>query len=76
VKNILYTRENVRMDIRSLGHAIVETLEPETFSLDPNTLVLRNRGNLDVQAFLTATKNESLEDLKNVKFTRWICLSH
>jgi hypothetical protein len=62
------------MDIRSLGNAVIETIEPETFSLDPNTLVLRNRGNLDVRAFLSATKNESLEDLKKVTFPKphWV----
>jgi len=69
VKKIHYTRENVRMDIRSIGNALIETLEPETFSLDPDTLLLRNCGNLTVQAFLTATENESLEDLKKVTFT-------
>jgi hypothetical protein len=57
------------MDIRSLGNALVEIIEPETFSLDPNTLVLRDCENLNTQAFLTATENESLEDLKEVKFT-------
>jgi hypothetical protein len=69
VKKIQYTRENVRRDIRSIGNALIETIDPETFSLDPNTLVLRNCGNLTVQAFLTATENESLEELKKVTFT-------
>jgi hypothetical protein len=70
VKKIPYTRDNVRMDIRSLGNALIETIEPETFSLDPNTLILKNRGSLDVQAFLTVTKNENLEDLKMTTFTK------
>jgi len=70
VKKIPYTRENVRTDIRSLGNTLIVIMEPETFSLDPNTLVLRNRGELEVQAFLTATNNESLEDLKMVTFTK------
>jgi hypothetical protein len=48
---------------------LVETMEPATFTLEPNTRVLRNRGNLDVQAFLNATESMSLEDLDKVTLT-------
>jgi hypothetical protein len=70
LKQIPYTRENIRKDIRSLGSAVVETVEPETFTLEPDTLILRNHEHRSlVQTFLTATENASLDELKKVSLT-------
>jgi hypothetical protein len=68
VKQIPYTKENIRIDIRSIGSALIETIEPETFALDTKQLALRNRneGSPEVRAFLAATESESLEELKAV----------
>jgi hypothetical protein len=67
LKQIPYTRENIRKDICSLGSAVVESIEPETFTLEPDSLVLRNHEPRSlVQTFLTATESVSLDELSKV----------
>ena len=57
-------------DIRSVGSVMMELMEPETFILEPQSIILKNadewKDGLGIKDFLAATQCSTLETLKNV----------
>ena len=60
--------ESEKNDIRSVGSVMMELMEPETFILEPHSVVLRNadvwKDGHGIKDFLTATQHSTLETEK------------
>lgn len=72
IRNIVITAESKRDDVRSLGFVMMELMEPTTYILSPHSTELRNpekwKDGSGIKDFLSATRDQSLEQLKNHPF--------
>ena len=70
VANRQLDTENERCDIGSIGSVMMELMEPNTYIVEPSTIILRNpdlwKDALDITGFLKATSDRSLEELRGV----------